>query len=271
MIGLWALVATTAEAGCDQASLTEAISRAEVAFAAMDATAFDTAIADARDAFVCQTDALTPVVCADWHRVLALDAFLRDDGPDAVLAFHAALNTMPGYDLPTSIAPMGHPLRTQFEQAKLLAPGGTFDLPVPSEGWVAIDGQRGQTAPSGRPFVFQRFDDRGHVADTRYVEVGAPMPDYPAQKSQSQSTTPGPRGAGGERHTSPALIGTGIALGVVSGALYGAAFVTRSNYDEAVETGNEDGIKGNHAATNGLVIGSIGALGLGLTFVIVGL
>src|SRR5688572_26684108 len=97
---LWALALQSAEAGCDQASLADAISRAELAFTAMDGTGFDTAIADARDAFVCQTDPLTPVLCADWHRVLALDAFLRDDGPDAVLAFHAALNTMPGYDLP---------------------------------------------------------------------------------------------------------------------------------------------------------------------------
>jgi hypothetical protein len=265
MIGVWALVLQTAEAACDQASLAEAISRAEVAFAAMDSTGFDTAIADARDAFVCQTDPLTPVLCADWHRVLALDAFLRDDGPDAVLAFHAALNTMPGYDLPTSIAPIGHPLRTQFEQAKLLAPGGTFDLPVPSEGWIAVDGQRGQTAPSGRPFVFQRFDDRGKVVDTRYVELGAPMPEYPAQKSQSEAS------ATRAHKSSPALIGTGIALGVVSAALYGTAFYTRSNYDDAVANGDEEGIKGNHAATNGLVIGSIGALGLGLTFVIVGL
>jgi len=55
MVSLWALALSSAEAGCDQASLAGAISRAEVAFTAMDGDAFDAAIADARDAFVCQT------------------------------------------------------------------------------------------------------------------------------------------------------------------------------------------------------------------------
>jgi hypothetical protein len=255
-----------AETACDSTALAAAIGRAETAFTAMDSTGFDGAMVDARASFDCQTDPLTPILCADYHRVLGLDAFLRDDGPDAVLAFHAALNTTPGYDLPTTIAPAGHPLRTQFEQAKLVAPGGTFDLAPPQEGWLSVDGQRTETAPAGRPFVLQRLDDGGNVVETLYVELGAPIPQYPVAgggKVASNGT--------GKKKRSGVLIGTGIALGVASAAMYGAAFVTRADYDQAVIDGNVDTIEGAHTATNGLVIGSIGALAVGATFVIVGL
>jgi hypothetical protein len=253
-----------AETDCDPSALAAAIGRAEVAFTAMDSAGFDGAMSDARSSFECQTEPLTPILCADYHRVLGLDAFLRDDGPDAVLAFHAALNTTPGYDLPTTIAPAGHPLRTQFEQAKLAEPGGTLELATPQEGWLAVDGQRTQTAPAGRPFVFQRFDDAGNVVETLYVELGAPIPQYPVEGGGKVASNGGKKRSG-------VLIGTGIALGVASAAMYGAAFVTRADYDDAVETGNVDTIEGAHTATNALVIGSIGALGLGATFVIVGL
>lgn len=267
MIALFLFAGGAAAETCDSPALAGAIGRAEVAFTAMDAPGFDGAMVDARAAFECQTDPLTPILCADWHRVLALDAFLRDDGPDAVLAFHAALNTTPGYDLPTTIAPSGHPLRTQFEQAKLVAPGGTLELSSPEEGWLSVDGQRSQIAPAGRPFVLQRFDDDGHVIETVYVELGAPMPEYPTgQDNQGKVSS-----AGSGRKRSGALIGTGIALGVASAALYGAAFVTRADYDDAVDAGDVTAIEGAHTATNALVIGSIGALGVGATFVIVGL
>ena len=258
--------AAGAAGGCDAPALADAIGRAEVAFAAMDAPGFDGAIADAHSAFECQTDPLTPILCADWHRVLALDAFLRDDGPNAVQEFHAALNTTPGYDLPASIAPSGHPLRTQFEQAKLMAPGGTLDLAPPSEGWLLVDGQRTETAPAGRPFVFQRFDAAGSVVETLYVELGAPMPLYPTEGGGNIASE-----GKVKKKRSGALIGTGIALGVASAAMYGAAFITRADYDEAVQDGNVDTIEGAHTATNALVIGSIGALGVGATLVIVGL
>jgi hypothetical protein len=266
MIALLLETAAFAEIGCDAPALASAIGRAEVAFAAMDAPGFDAAMADARSSFECQVDPLTPILCADWHRVLALDAFLQDDASNTVQSFHAALNTTPGYDLPATIAPQGHPLRAQFEQAKLMAPGGTLDLEPPSEGWLLVDGQRSTTAPAGRPFVFQRFDAEGSVVETLYVELGAPMPVYPTEgggKISSEGTV--------KKKRSGALIGTGIALGVASAAMYGAAFVTRSDYDDAVEDGNVDVIEGAHTATNALVIGSIGALGVGATLVIVGL
>ncbi len=266
MIALMLLAGgAAAQDGCGSAALADAIGRAEVAFTAMDGAGFDTALADARSSFECQTEALTPVLCADWHRVLALDAFLRDEGPDAVLSFHAALSTTPGYDLPTTIAPEGHPLRTQFEQAKLVGAGGTIELPPPSEGWIAVDGQRSQIAPAGRPFVLQRFDDDGTVVSTLYVELGAPMPQYPTEgggRVASESTG---------KKRSGVLIGTGIALGVASAAMYGVAFKTRSDYDQGVEDGDVETIEGAHTATNALVIGSIGALGVGATLVIVGL
>ena len=66
------------------------------------------------------------------------------------------------------------------------------------------------------------------------------------------------------------MIGTGIALGVVSGALYGLSAVTRDAYDDAVVNEDIDQIRSMHTATNGLVIASMGTLAVGVTFVAVG-
>lgn len=257
------LLTLESEAGCDSASLAEEVERAEDAFTSMDRTGFDVAVMNGRKTLDCMTDRLVPTACADWHRVLALDAFLRGDSPDVVMSFHAMLNTTPGYELSLQVAPLGHELRRLFEAAKLLSVHGTIELEPPAEGWIAIDGQRGSTAPAGRPFLFQHIAD-GLAQQTKYVDVGDPLPVYPTLTSMLVSSPPeAPR-------RNRALIGTGIALGVVSGALYGISAATRHSYDEAVAAEDVDRIRAMHTATNGLVIASMGTLAVGVTFVAVG-
>jgi len=243
------LLTRIAEGGCDSASLAQEVERAEDAFTSMDQEAFDAVVMDGGETLSCMTDQLVPTACADWHRVLALGAFLRSDSADVVQSFQAMLSTTPGYELSPAIAPPGHELRRLFEEAKLVPAHGTVELDAPAKGWIAIDGHRGNTAPTGCPFVFQRFRN-GSVVQTEYHEVGAPLPIYP--------------------RLNKALIGTGIALGVVSGALYGISAATRHSYDEAVVAEDEDRIRAMHTATNGLVIASMGTLAVGVTFVAVG-
>lgn len=259
------LLTLMAEAGCDSASLAQEVERAEDAFASMDRAAFDTAVVNGRTTLDCLTDGLVPTACADWHRVLALEAFLRGDSADVVAAFHAMSSILPGYELSPVIAPPGHALGRLFEEAKLVAVDGTAELEAPAEGWIAIEGERGSTAPTGRPFVFQRFAEDGSVLQTTYVDVGDPLPVYPTVTSTSVSLAP----PAAPKHNK-ALTGTGIALGVVSGALYGLSAVTRDSYDEAVEVEDEDRIRAMHTATNGLVIASVGTLAVGVTFIAVG-
>lgn len=258
------LLTLMAEAGCDSASLAQEVERAEDAFTSMDRAAFDAAVVNGRTSLDCLTDGLVPTACADWHRVLALEAFLRGDSADVVVAFQAMSSILPGYELSPVIAPPGHELRKLYEESQLVATHGTVELEAPAEGWIAIDGHRGNTAPTGCPFVFQRFANDGSVLQTKYVDVAAPLPIYPIVTSTLVPPSPAaPR-------RNKALIGTGIALGVVSGAVYGLSAVTRDSYDEAVEVEDEDQIRAMHTATNGLVIASMGTLAVGVTFIVVG-
>lgn len=257
---------------CDARMLTGLVADAELAFVHMDAQLFSAASAALDQALDCQTEPLSAIQVAAYHRVKALAAFFDENEPATVLSFQASLATMPGYTLPLEIAPAGHPLRQQFDQAKLFSPGDTFALVVPADGWITIDGNRSSAAPAARPFVFQRFGSSGQVLDTAYVAVGTPVPAYPSASSVKATltdldpvpTTPvrNPRNG--------ALIGTGVALGAVSAALYGSAFVVRQQYDDAVVAGDEERIRSSYQTTNALVLGSGGALALGTSLLLVG-
>lgn len=263
--------AHAASGACDARMLTALVADAELAFVHMDAQLFSAASAALDQALDCQTEPLSAIQVASYHRVKALAAFFDENEPATVLSFQASLATMPGYILPLEIAPQGHPLRQQFDQAKLFSPGDNFDLVPPSEGWITIDGNRTLEAPAARPFVFQRFGAAGNVLDTGYVAVGSPVPAYPTAATKVARDDIGPLpGTPLKKERSPALIGTGIALGVVSASLYGGAFAVRQKYDAAVELGDEDKIRSTYQTTNALSLGSGGALALGTSLFLVG-
>lgn len=254
------LVAGPARAGCDSRTLLDLVQAAEMAFARMDADTFEDHRVEVDRVLACHTGAMTPIECAAYHRMQAFAAFLAEDTPGAILGFQAALAAMPGYTLPRSIAPEGHPLRDQFEQAALFATGEVTTLPEPATGWIALDGLRTRDAPAARPFVFQRFDKVGTLIETLYVRVGAPLPQYPVAPPPPVE----PRGG-----VDPWLA-SGVALGAVSAGLYGAAFATRGAYDRAVEEGDRDRIVSSKRTTNALVVSSVAVLGGGATLVVVG-
>ncbi|MEQ1508726.1 MAG: hypothetical protein ABMB14_41245 [Myxococcota bacterium] len=267
VIGLWWLTRVASAGECDARGLMEIVGDAELAFVHMDAQTFESAAARLDRALDCQTDALTAIQIASYHKVRALAAFFDADEAATILSFQAALNTMPGYALPLEIAPDGNPLRQQFEKAKLYAPGETFDLSPPADGWLTIDGVRTTAAPASRPFVFQRFGSAGEVQDTDYVAVGSPVPSYPkVAVAVTRDVEPDPP----KKKVNGALVGSGIALGAVSAGLYGVAFATRGAYDDAVLAGDEPKIRSNYGTTNGLVLGSGASLALGTSLFLVG-
>ncbi len=254
MLVAW-LAAAAHAGGCDAAALQDAIEDAEGSFSTMDATGFDDALRRARTSIGCAEGALTPVQCAGFHRVLALDAFLRSDEPTAILDFAAMRATQPGYVLPDEIAPEGHPLRDTFGRAAEFDASGTFPLPPVAEGWTNVDGQRSAAAPSGRPFVVQWFDDAGTPRITGHVPVGGRVPAWPAPAAK--------------KGLSP-LVVAGAATAAVGLGAYGAAFGTRASYDRAVAEGDPARTRSLRGTTNALTLSGIGLLAGGGVFVVAG-
>jgi hypothetical protein len=287
-VAVWLALTTAAEAGCDSASLRQSMTEADAAFLSMDADAFGVAVDALHETLSCVASALSTEEVAAYHRTRALAAFFAGDDLSAVASFEAAVSTAPSFELAEDIAPIGHPLRARLEEARETVRPADLELQRPAEGWLNIDGVRTLQAPSARPFVFQRFRGDGTVAETRYVAPGSPMPIYPFY-----SAAPPPVGALGgpapavpppttvssarvprPAPTEPLPRGTlvpravGITLDVVAAGLYGLAFLSRSNYDRAVETGTEDRIRSAHLTTNALVGGSIGAAVVGTSLVV---
>lgn len=266
MIALFWLLSSGARAeGCDARAVTDAVVRAESAFIDMDGDTFASAVVAIGASLACQSEPLSAIQIAGVHRVKALGAFFDGDEPSAILAFQALLATMPGYELPLDIAPVGHPLRKTFDEAKLFSAPEPFVLPEPVEGWLSIDGRRGTIAPAARPFVLQRFDASGGVLETTYITVGSPVPAYPVRKGEAAPPLPVDR----EPKISRGLLAGGLLLATAGAISYGAAFPSRAAYDEAVRLGKEPQIRRMHAQTNILVGIGVGGLAGGAAITLV--
>jgi len=265
MLGwIWAL--STALAGdCGPDTLRGSIEDAEEAFVAMEEGAFDRAAAEARAMLGCQEEPLTPVLCAGVHRVMALEAFVGGDDDATVLSLSAMLATQPGYQLSDEIAPPGSPLRASLESARQFSTDDPFPLKPPAEGWLTVDGRRAMSAPSGRPFVFQRVTEDGKAAQTAYVPLGQPLPRYDTADNVTLITPSGSQGGSGT-----GLVVAGVATAVVGLGLYSTAFVTRGSYRGAVESGEEARIRSTHRVTNILTLAGLATTGVGGTLVLVG-
>lgn len=250
-----ALLLTARAQGCDSRSLADAVGAAEAAFTDMDERAFRQASDRADAAVPCQSEALSPVGVAGLHRVHALRAFLAQDHARATLEFRAVRGSQPGYGLPEAIAPAGHPLRADFDASAEYAEGAPFPLPPPADGWLQVDGRRAVEAPSGRPYVLQWFADDGAVAGSSWVDVGAPVPEYPRAAAPVR------------RHG--ALLGAGVGVAALGAVSYGAAFGTRAAYLRAVDAGDADAIRARHDTTNALAGLGVGLLAGGATLVAV--
>lgn len=263
---LFLLTALALAGDCDLSGLQSAITQGEQAFGEMEPERFQEAVSQADKAMGCMSQPLTPVEAAGYHRLKALASFFANDSSATILHFQSVQGTQPGYKLPEEIAPEGHPLRESYLQAAQFQNNATFSLPTPADGWLNIDGQRSEAAPSGRPFIFQRLSSGGRVEQTAYQSVGKALPSFAVKKVDVAQPVPQPV-TKSNKGAKIGLLASGIGLVAVGAGLYGGAFATKGAYDDAVASGDKDKIDGAAGTTNALTIAGIGGgvLGAGLT------
>ena len=128
IIILWVLsiAVASAQEGCPEtvstATLALYITEADMAFSTMDDNAFRSARWTAQRAINCLGEPVQPSQTAAYYRMEALGSFLDQNPAQSVGFFKKMLGIAPNYILPEPMAPMGHPLRVDFEVPKAVFP-----------------------------------------------------------------------------------------------------------------------------------------------------
>ena len=238
--------------------LLAAAGAAEASFASMDLDGFNTHYAEAQELLRCLDELVSPPDAAAVHRMMALHAYVEGDLDGVVQAYHAATVLQPGFSLPTSIAPEGHPLRTAWTDATELPPSPVERLVYPGLTLV-VDGQAGASLPTGRPAVVQVQQPSGEVLWTVWSAPGDPLP--PPVPQSPQAPLPQPLV---ETASVPWLgVGAAVTLGAAGGAWAYAAAQNRAF--NSLDTPYED-LETIQARANGataMAVG-LGAVGVGL-------
>ncbi|MCB9743186.1 MAG: hypothetical protein H6740_11350 [Alphaproteobacteria bacterium] len=225
--------------------------RGEQAFADLDLDALTEARDEAVSLLPCLSEPITPSQAAAYHRLMGMHAFASGQRDLVVSEFHAARKLVPGYVVPESVAPEGHPLIQAYEQA-VLADEGTLTQPIPPlGGYVTVGGVRGAARPSKSPVIVQVFDADDQILETRYIAPGSAMPDWgpPAMKDPELRV--------------PFLIATSGSL-LATGALYGVARNYRGQFDDVNTPASELGPLRNKTNAAALAAMGMGVATFGL-------
>jgi hypothetical protein len=235
--------------------LAREVSTGDAAFSDMDEEGFRTARANTLTLLPCLGEGITPGQAAVWHRMQALGSFLDRDHAGAVSSFRSVLAASPGYALPESLAPDGHPLRIHFAVAEGTMSTPERELPAPRDGWTHVDGRAAHTAPVDRPYVLQVFDGGGRVLNTSVVSPGQDLPEYESRGGRSDVDS-------AVSLNKPLAITAGSAA-LLSGVFYLAA---RSNsnsfWDPATAAGDLDSLR-TRTNTFGWLSAGAGVVALG--------
>ncbi|MFT5681449.1 MAG: hypothetical protein ACI8RZ_002355 [Myxococcota bacterium] len=193
--------AEACEQDASTAELRLVIEEAEAAYIALD-------VADVTDRLAA-LDALTPCLdealprpdAARYHRIQGLGAFIRRDREAASQAFLSARSIEPDAALPSSLVPPGHPVQLLYASLPIDDQEYGF-LPEPAGSYLLLDGRREEAQlPLSRPFVFQRIESSGAVAQTAYLWPGDPLPSF----AVAPPSMPGPIAEPTTSLTEPAL------------------------------------------------------------------
>ena len=234
---------------------------AEVAFARIDRDALDAASEAAAAALGCISEPIGAPDAAAFHRLRAMVAFVDHDFVAVQAEFHAARRLEPGYVIPPSVAPSGHPLVSLYEASLVAAEGDLQPVQAPGGGWILVDGVRGAARPSRISVLVQGFDPDGRLAHSAWLPVAAPLPDW--------ATPPPPVSRKGLHRG--LLTGTALAL-TTSAALYGAAFSTHESFWNLDDPVADAELRGVGERANTLTWASAGAgvvaVGLGTVTVV---
>ena len=165
---------------CDQpttvSDFLEAARQGEQAFASMDLPALSAARAQGLSLIPCLGEPITTKDAAAFHRMMALAAFTSGDSTGVMREFHAARRLEPGYQIPTGVAPPGHPLTQLYEQSTSVEEGELEPAIPPRGGWVGVDGVRGAPRPAGISAVIQVFDQGDALWQSIYLLPEQPLP-----------------------------------------------------------------------------------------------
>lgn len=138
---------------------------AETQFAALDSEGLGRTAADLDTALGCLAQPIPAVLAAKVHRAEALAAFAAGDRTGAKESFSAALDIEPGYQLPASVVPARHPLRSLYGEAARPAASTTPVAgadPMAGGTWL-VDGLRAAVRATDRPAIVQHLSSSGNV------------------------------------------------------------------------------------------------------------
>lgn len=268
----------------DTTEVLGAASLAESSFGASEAASFAASRHTMEKRLECLSEVVSPAAVARIERVEALGAFLDERNPQVPQALAGLFAAEPGHQIPTALLPDGHPIRMLISPAMLLLrddPGVT--LPVPSSGWIEVDGAHALVAPTQRSAVLQQIDGQGAVVATHLrwpdetgfdwvVPVAASTAPAVVQNARAPKT-PTPWG-----HRAP-LLGVTVASLLASGALYAVAAHGYGEFDaqtvmgpdasDAERAAYRSQLEGMQSRTNPVAYGCFAAAGVGLALGVV--
>ena len=239
-VGLTAPLAEARAGDCPAAfsarDLVVVVTQGDAAFSALEDEQFAAARQQAGAMVPCLAEPLSPGQAALLHKLGALGAFVDRDDAGAVAAFRSLVLASPGYVLPESLAPPGHPLRTHFAVAEGMVAVPDIPMPAPVAGRVYVDGRPADAAPAGRPWVFQHIDEAGAVLDSALVAAGEGAPVF--------ENTGLPVAAGVRPGVHRPLALTAGAAALASGVLYLSARGTAARFwDPTTETSELEALR----------------------------
>jgi len=242
-------------------ALVESVAAADAAIARMDPAAFLAERERLLTRLGCVAEPLAGGVIGGVHRVVATGALLEKQEGQVAVALAGLLAADPGYQLPPSLYPEGHPLRRLLPHATLLArEAPSRPLRSLPSGWLEVDGLAADRAPGGRAAVVQELDGQGAVVETRYVW---PEDDLGVWAAPAVALPAAARAA--SRARAPLIVATAVSVAATA-VLYGLAADRNAAFGDVSTPRTDAELLALRAETNGLTVGwaVAGATSLGL-------
>lgn len=191
LLGLVSLALADPLAACAETwsngGLTDVVESADLNMAKMDGEGFRAARDTLLRRLVCVSEPLSGRTAGAVHRVVATGAFLEKDDTRIAPALAGLLTADPGYQLPLTLYPEGHPIRGLLSHGGLLARDtGTRAFVSLESGWLEVDGLAMPAAPLARAAIVQHLDGQGAVVETRYVWPESDLGDWAARATPAE-------------------------------------------------------------------------------------
>lgn len=236
-------------------ALADAAIQGEQAFSDLNLEELNVAAQKAEAELPCVQEPLSLETAAAYHRLMGLSAFANGDRERVIYEFSAARVSQPGYDMPETLAPEGHPLQAAYAEA-LQLDGGQAETPIPpSGGYVVVAGVRDGQRKVARPTIVQVYEAEGLWLETQYLAPGQAMPVWgppPAEAPLAKS------------RWRKRAIGAGVGA-VAAGSLYGVAAVSAQSFEGAESQSEMQGAyTTNRVSVAGAGLGAVVAVGFGV-------